>query len=62
MYKKAHEAIRKDPVHKSSAKPAPASHKHYNRAPLSNAQRKDRVRQKQAAFLKKQAEGEAADE
>jgi len=57
MYKKAHEAIRKDPSHKSTAKPAPEKRKHYNRKPLTNAQRKDRVRQKQQAYLKKKAEG-----
>jgi len=57
MYKKAHAAIRKDPTHKSTAKPDPAKHKAYNRKPLSLAQRKDRVLQKQRAYLKKQAAG-----
>lgn len=60
MYKKAHAAIRKDPAHKSTAKPEPASRKRYNRAALSNAQRKDRVRQKQAAYLKKNPGGAEA--
>jgi len=54
MYKKAHAAIRKDPSHKPSGKPAPKEHKRYNRAALSLSQRKDRVRQKQASFVKKQ--------
>jgi len=64
MYKKAHAAIRKDPAHKKSDKPAPKEHKRFNRAPLSNSQRKDRIRQKKAAFMAKQAAagGEAADE
>jgi len=62
MYKKAHEAIRKDPVHKPSGKAAPATHKRYNRKPLTNSQRKDRVRQKQAAFLKQKNEGGAGEE
>jgi large subunit ribosomal protein L5e len=58
MYKKAHAAIRKDPAHKASTKPAPKEHKRYNRAALTNSQRKDRVRQKQAAFLKKSGASE----
>jgi len=61
MYKKAHAAIRKDPAHKPSGKPEPKEHKRYNRAALCNSQRKDRVRQKKAAFLKKKNEGQAAD-
>jgi len=55
MYKKAHAAIRKDPAHKPSTKPAPKEHKKYHRAALCHSQRKDRIRQKKAAFLKKQA-------
>jgi len=61
MYKNAHAAIRKDPVHKASTKAAPEKHKRYNRVALTNSQRKDRVRQKKAAFLKKQNEGGAAE-
>jgi len=60
MYKKAHAAIRKDPAHKPSTKPAPEKHKRYNRERLSASQRKDRVRQKQAAFLKKAPAAEEA--
>jgi len=55
MYKKAHAAIRKDPVHKSTAKPAPKEHKRHNRAPFTLSQRKGRVEQKKQAYLKKQA-------
>jgi len=62
MYKKCHAAIRKDPAHKSTAKPAPKEHKRYNRAPMNNAQRKGRVAQKQAAFMKKHAGEDVAAE
>jgi len=54
VYKKAHAAIRKNPAHKSSAKPAPEKQKRHTAAGLSLAQRKDRVLQKQRAFIKKQ--------
>lgn len=52
MYKKCHAAIRADPA----PKPAPKREvkvKRWNRIKMSNAQRKDRVKQKKAAFLKK---------
>jgi len=62
MYKKAHAAIRKDPAHKSTAKPAPKDRKKYNSAPKVLSQRKNTVLQKQRAFLKKQSAAEAADE
>jgi len=62
MYKKAHAAIRKDPTHKPSGKPEVKEHKRYNRAPLCNSQRKDRVKQKKAAFMKKKNAGESAAE
>jgi len=64
LYKKAHAAIRKDPTHKSTAKKAPEVHKRFNRAKLANSQRKNRVLQKQRAFLKQKAAGgeEAGDE
>lgn len=50
MYAAAHAAIRADPspAPKKEAKP----HKRYNRKKMSLAQRKDRVRQKRAAFIK----------
>jgi large subunit ribosomal protein L5e len=58
MYKKGHAAIRANPVRlakkeqpKDAKKP-----KRYNRKKLSLEQRKDRVKQKKATFLKKKAE------
>jgi len=57
MYKKAHAAIRKDPAHKPSGKAAPEKHKRFRPQALCNSQRKDRIRQKKAAFLAKQAAG-----
>jgi len=62
MYKKAHAEIRKSPAReKKAAKPAAAADtkakkatkKRWNRQPLSIAQRKNRVSQKKAAFMKK---------
>jgi len=52
MYEKAHAAIREnpDPVEKVVKT---GTHKRYHRIKLSLAQRKDRVRQKKAAFLEK---------
>lgn len=55
MYKKCHEAIRKDPSH--TAKPKREGKvKRWNRKKLSFAQRRDRVKQKKASFLKKMEE------
>jgi len=59
LYKKAHAAIRANPARKANTKPAPATHKRYNRAALTNSQRKNRVLQKQRAYIKKQGAGEA---
>ncbi|WP_459806091.1 hypothetical protein, partial [Herbidospora sp. RD11066] len=61
MYKKAHAAIREDP----EAKPAPKRDiqpKRFNRKKLSLQQRKARVAQKKAYFLKQQGEGEDDDD
>merc|ERR1739848_397330 len=53
MYKKAHAAIRENPVHEK--KPTKeVKKKRWNRAKLSLAQRKDRVAQKKASFLRAQ--------
>jgi len=60
MYKKAHASIRKDPVAKPSKKPAPETHKRYNRVRLTNSQRANRVLQKQRAFLKAKGIGAGA--
>jgi len=60
LYKKAHSAIRADPVFKKSTKPKPAKQvRHKSRkAKLSLAQRKDRVKQRIEAHKKKKAEAE----
>jgi len=50
MYKKAHAAIRADPELKSAPKKE-VTKKRWNRAKLSNAQRKARVAQKKEAYL-----------
>jgi len=65
MYKKAHAAIRENPValaKKEQPKDAKKP-KRYGRKKLSIEQRKDRVKQKKATFLKKKAEeaGDAAE-
>lgn len=62
MYKNAHEAIRADPTHvkKEDNKEHPLTKKRWNRAKLTLAERKNRVAQKKASFLKKlEAEGQA---
>lgn len=57
MYKDCHAAIRKEPTPKAVEKPARTTKpKRWNRAKLTLAQRKDRIKQKKAAFLRKQAE------
>lgn len=65
MYKKAHAAIRENPV-KQPKKEAPKDAKkpkRFNRKKLSLAQHKDRVKQKKATYLKKKAEeGGAGDD
>ncbi|XP_054622759.1 60S ribosomal protein L5a isoform X3 [Dunckerocampus dactyliophorus] len=59
MYKKAHAAIRANPVHEKKPK-REVQKKRWNRSKLSLAQRKDRVAQKKASFLRAQ-EREAGD-
>ncbi|XP_037537566.1 60S ribosomal protein L5a [Nematolebias whitei] len=53
MYKKAHAAIRANPVHKKKPK-KDVTKKRWNRAKLSLAQRKNRIAQKKASFLRAQ--------
>merc|ERR1712168_209309 len=53
MYKKAHATIRENPVHEKKP-PKEVKKKRWNRAKLSLAQRKDRVAQKKASFLRAQ--------
>ncbi|XP_048869524.1 60S ribosomal protein L5-like [Brienomyrus brachyistius] len=51
MYKKAHAAIRENPIHEKKPRKE-VKKKRWNRAKLSLAQRKDRVAQKKASFLR----------
>lgn len=53
LYKKVHANIRANPDFVSKRKPAPAVKKSFKRVRMSNAQRKDRVRQKKVAHDKK---------
>ena len=55
LYKKAHAEIKKDPAFKSVKKTKPADYKQkrWTRKSLTRAQRKDRVKQKKASYLKK---------
>ena len=57
IYKKAFAAIRKDPVHVSSAKKEVA-HKRFGRKKFNLAQRQNRVAQKKATYLAKLAAGD----
>jgi len=52
MYKKCHAAIREDPSPKQTEKKEVKTKKRWNRKKLSQAQRKDRVKQKKASFLR----------
>ncbi|KAK3697543.1 hypothetical protein QZH41_019782 [Actinostola sp. cb2023] len=56
MYKKAHAAIRADPVAKAATKKDVITKRH-NRKKMSRQQRNDRVAQKQKAFLRKKEGG-----
>merc|ERR1739838_674299 len=57
MYKKAHTAIRANPAHEKKPQ-KDVKKKRWNRAKLSLAQRKDRVAQKKASFLRAQEQEE----
>lgn len=52
-YKKAHAAIRADPSHQKTKKPAPATAKRWNKAKLTLEQRKQYVSERKATFLAK---------
>lgn len=53
MYKKAHAAIRSNPARETKEKDKKeVTQKRWNKAKLSLADRKNRVRQKKATFLK----------
>ncbi|XP_078074996.1 large ribosomal subunit protein uL18A [Mustelus asterias] len=53
LYKKAHAAIRENPVHEKKPK-REVKKKRWNRPKMSLAQRKDRIAQKKASFLRAQ--------
>lgn len=59
MYKKAHEAIRANPEHVKVTREKVPVKKRWNRAKLSLSERKNRVAQKKASFLKTLEELEA---
>jgi len=52
-YKKAHAAIRADPSHEKTKKPASATKKRWNKAKLTLEQRKEYVSDRKATFLAK---------
>uniref|UniRef100_A0A8C5PXF2 Large ribosomal subunit protein uL18 C-terminal eukaryotes domain-containing protein n=1 Tax=Leptobrachium leishanense TaxID=445787 RepID=A0A8C5PXF2_9ANUR len=54
LYKKAHPTIRENPVHERKPKREDVKKKRWNRAKLSLAQKKDRIAQKKASFLRAQ--------
>lgn len=58
LYKKAHDAIRADPVRKAKPAKTEVKKKRWNRAKLSLAERKNNVAQKKASFLKKMQAGD----
>ncbi|XP_012064562.1 PREDICTED: 60S ribosomal protein L5 [Atta cephalotes] len=58
IYKKAHEAIRANPEHTKVTREKPVIKKRWNRAKLSLSERKNRVAQKKASFLKTLEEAE----
>jgi len=66
MYKKAHAAIRENPVRLAKKEPLKDAKKpkRFNRKKLSLKQREDRVKQKKATYLKKKSEegGDAGDD
>nr|AFM85809.1 ribosomal protein L5 [Callorhinchus milii]AFM85889.1 ribosomal protein L5 [Callorhinchus milii]AFM86838.1 ribosomal protein L5 [Callorhinchus milii]AFM86935.1 ribosomal protein L5 [Callorhinchus milii]AFM88305.1 ribosomal protein L5 [Callorhinchus milii] len=55
IYKKAHESIRANPVHEKKPEKKITKPKRWNRAKFSLAQRKDRVAQRKASYLRAQA-------
>jgi len=58
IYKNAHSAIRADPSHTTKEKEPPVK-KRWNRAKLTLAERKNRVNQKKASFIKKIEDAQA---
>ncbi|XP_067829911.1 large ribosomal subunit protein uL18A-like [Heptranchias perlo] len=58
IYKTAHHQIRANPIHEKKPKESVVKPKRWNRAKLSLSQRKDRVAQRKASFLRAQARGD----
>ena len=56
MYRNAHAKIREDPVMQKKPRKEPAEKKRFTRAKMSLKQRKARVEQRKAAFLRKMGE------
>jgi len=59
IYKKAHEAIRADPVLKAKQRAKPPVKRRWNRKKLTLSERRNTIAQKKAAFLKKLEAGDA---
>ncbi|XP_034934371.1 60S ribosomal protein L5 [Chelonus insularis] len=59
IYKKAHEAIRANPEYTPKERTKEPTKKRWNRAKLSLSERKNRIAQKKASFLKKLEQAEA---
>ena len=59
LYKKAHEAIRANPEHVKKVRTKEPVKKRWNRAKLTLSERKNRVAQKKASFMKKLQEANA---
>ena len=56
MYRNAHAKIREDPVAHKKPRKEPAEKKRFTRAKMSLQQRKARVEQRKAAFLRQMGE------
>lgn len=59
IYKKAHAAIRADPSHKPKVARSDVIKKRWNRAKMTLSERRNRVAQKKASYLKKLEAGDA---
>lgn len=59
IYKKAHAAIRADPSHQPKAPRPDVVKKRWNRAKMTLSERRNRVAQKKASFIKKLEAGDA---
>uniref|UniRef100_A0A131YSJ8 Large ribosomal subunit protein uL18 n=2 Tax=Rhipicephalus TaxID=426455 RepID=A0A131YSJ8_RHIAP len=59
IYKKAHAAIRADPTHKPKVPRPNINKKRWNRAKMTLSERRNRVAQKKASYIKKLEAGDA---